>query len=74
MNDMRASQLFDTRQTTCWSSDPADGIHNYPQEDAARIADFKMGQIEKANWFSVTGRDGLTKDDRNHVRAVRSVD
>ena len=75
-HDLYISSVFNRRQKKCWSSDEAEGMHDFPGESAAWIVDYTKGKINKANWFR--GMDdyyteSYSQDIRNYVKAVRST-
>ena len=73
-NGVHLASVFDSKRA-CWTTDECDN-QNY-LTSGAWIVNFKQGQIQQG-WYknpSVTANFGITalKNDRNFVKAVRSV-
>jgi len=71
-NGVHIAQVFDYKQTRCWTIDPCDTPASHLR--GAWIIDFQNGEVSQGSWYWMTGVGGqYSKNTEDYVKAVRSV-
>ena len=72
-NGVHIAQVFDYKQTRCWTIDTSDPIASHLR--GCWIIDFQTGEVSQASWHwrRGVGAGGYSKNSENYVKAVRSV-
>jgi hypothetical protein len=72
-NGVHIAQVFDYKQTRCWTIDKSDSVASHLR--GCWIIDFQNGEVSQASWHwrRGVGAGGYSQNSENYVKAVRSV-